>query len=118
MNIVIKKFPFGTESIKPTVATRLYIDTREVIRDVEVFIQYHGWQTAYRLGIDGSLTGYLIPEGGLVCEIVISKTKTSLITNKLIGNNKAHRIHKIVEEFLGSLGIQWFSMEIKESETA
>ena len=116
MQTIIKHFPPGIKTVKFTVASSLIMDLREIIRDAEVFVQYHGEDSAYGLGINGSLSGYYLPKKGLVCEVIISNTNISLITNELIEDKKAHKIHKIIEEFLGSLGIRWFAMEFKKVE--
>ena len=116
MHIIIKYFPRGIATIQSDVASTLYLNIWKLNPDAEVFIQYHGEEAAYGLDIDGALTGYYPLTKGLVCEVIISNINIGLITNELIENGKAYKIRKIVEEFLGSLGIRFFAIEFKNIE--
>ncbi len=113
MQIIIKHFPFEIDSIKSTLASALYINVWEIIRDAEVFIQYHGEDSAYGLGTDGSLTGYYLPEEGVVCEVVINNESKNLKTADLIQLDYAFKLREIMENFLARLEIPKFSMEFK-----
>jgi len=116
MKIIIKNFPPGIKTISFIVASTLIIDLREIIRDAEVFVQRQGEDPTYGLGINGTLSGYYLPEKGVVCEVVINNVDISFETNELIEDKKAHSIHKIMEEFLRSLGIRLFTMEFNKVE--